>query len=71
MTVKRLTPNLYTDDVQACVRFWVERMQFEKRMEVPDGGTLAFAALQRQLRQPGQRSRRGKVVSTGHGLSVR
>jgi len=47
MTVKRLTPNLYTDDVEACVKFWVERMHFEKTMEVPDGGRLAFAALQK------------------------
>jgi uncharacterized glyoxalase superfamily protein PhnB len=47
MTVKRLTPNLYTDDVEACVKFWVERMHFEKTMEVPDGGSLAFAALQK------------------------
>src|SRR5580693_6893758 len=46
MTVKRLTPNLYTDDVEACVKFWVERMHFEKTMDVPDGGRLAFAALQ-------------------------
>ncbi len=30
MTVKRLTPELYTDDVESCVKFWVERMHFEK-----------------------------------------
>jgi uncharacterized glyoxalase superfamily protein PhnB len=42
-----MTPNLYTDDVQACVKFWVERMQFTKTMEVPDGANLAFAALQK------------------------
>src|ERR1700686_3222290 len=47
MTVKRLTPNLYTDDVESCVKFWVERMHFEKTAEVPDGGRLAFAALQK------------------------
>jgi uncharacterized glyoxalase superfamily protein PhnB len=47
MTVKRLTPNLYTDDVESCVKFWVERMQFEKTAEVPDGGSLAFAALEK------------------------
>ena len=45
MTVKRMTPNLYTDDVESCVKFWVERMHFTKTMEVPDGGKLAFAAL--------------------------
>jgi uncharacterized glyoxalase superfamily protein PhnB len=46
MTIKRLTPNLYTDDVEACVDFWVERMQFEKTAAVPDGDRLVFAALQ-------------------------
>lgn len=47
MTIKRLTPNLYTDDVAACANFWVERMHFERTVEVPEGGgTLAFAALQ-------------------------
>jgi len=45
MTVKRLTPNLYTDDVASCVKFWVERMHFEKTAEVPEPGGLAFAAL--------------------------
>jgi len=28
------------------VKFWVERMHFEKTVEVPDGGRIAFAALQ-------------------------
>ena len=47
MTVKRMTPNLYTDDVESCVKFWVGRMHFEKTAEVPDGERLAFAALQK------------------------
>jgi uncharacterized glyoxalase superfamily protein PhnB len=48
MEIKKMTPNLYTDDVEACVRFWVDRLHFEKTMEVPgDGGSLAFAALQK------------------------
>src|ERR1700683_1044050 len=46
MAVKRLTPNFYTDDVESCVKFWVERMHFEKTVEVPDEGGIAFAALQ-------------------------
>jgi uncharacterized glyoxalase superfamily protein PhnB len=46
MPMKKLTPNLYTDDVKSCAQFWVERLRFEKTMEVPDGGNLAFAALQ-------------------------
>ncbi|HMD49194.1 MAG TPA: VOC family protein [Bryobacteraceae bacterium] len=47
VTVKRLTPNLYTDDVAACVKFWVDRLHFEKTNEVPDAGNLAFASLQK------------------------
>jgi uncharacterized glyoxalase superfamily protein PhnB len=48
MNVTKMTPNLYTDDVAACVKFWVERMHFETTVEVPEeGGKLAFAALQK------------------------
>lgn len=46
MTIKRMTANLYTDNVDACAKFWVERLGFEKTVEVPEEGGLAFAALQ-------------------------
>ena len=46
LTIKKMTANLYTDDVATCVRFWVDRLHFEKAMEVPEGENLAFAALQ-------------------------
>ncbi len=46
MALRKLTPNLYTDDVESCVNFWTERLAFEKTIEVPDGGRLVFAALQ-------------------------
>jgi uncharacterized glyoxalase superfamily protein PhnB len=47
MQIKRMTPNLYTDDVAACVKFWVERMEFKPTAEVPEGDNLAFAALEK------------------------
>jgi len=47
MTVTKLTPNLYTDDVATCAKFWTDRLQFEKTVEVPGEGGLAFAALQK------------------------
>lgn len=47
MQIKRMTPNLYTDDVAACVKFWVERMGFKTTAEVPEGDNLAFAALEK------------------------
>jgi uncharacterized glyoxalase superfamily protein PhnB len=47
MTVKKLTPVLFVEDVEPCVTFWVERLGFQKTMDVPDGNQLAFAMLQR------------------------
>src|SRR5579862_4133368 len=47
MTISKMTPNLYTDDVAACVKFWVDRLHFEETVEVPEEGGLAFAALKK------------------------
>ncbi len=47
IAIKKMTSNLYTGDVKACVRFWVDRLHFEKTIEVPEGDNLAFAALQK------------------------
>jgi len=45
MSLRKMTPNLYTDDVRACARFWVDRLHFEQTMEVPEGDNLAFVSL--------------------------
>ncbi|HYM79599.1 MAG TPA: VOC family protein [Candidatus Dormibacteraeota bacterium] len=47
MNVKKVTPVLFVQDVEPCVKFWVERMGFQKTVEVPDGNKLAFAMLQK------------------------
>lgn len=47
MQVKRITPVLYVKEVEPCVKFWVERLGFEKTVEVPDGDRLGFAILQK------------------------
>ena len=47
MNVKKLTAVLLTDNVDACARFWVDRLGFEKTAEVPDGDGLAFAIVQK------------------------
>jgi uncharacterized glyoxalase superfamily protein PhnB len=47
MTMKRITPVLFVEDVEPCVRFWVERLGFQKTAEVPEGNKLAFAMLQK------------------------
>jgi uncharacterized glyoxalase superfamily protein PhnB len=47
MNMKKITAVLFVQDVEPCVKFWVERFGFEKTAEVPDGDQLAFAMLQK------------------------
>lgn len=47
VNVKRVTPVLYVEEIEPCVKFWVERLGFEKTVEVPDGQRLGFVILQR------------------------
>src|ERR1700757_2185107 len=47
MHVKKITPVLFVEDVEPCVKFWVDRFGFQKTAEVPDGDKLAFAMLQK------------------------
>jgi uncharacterized glyoxalase superfamily protein PhnB len=47
MNVKKITAVLFVQDVEPCVKFWVDRFGFEKTAEVPDGDQLAFAMLQK------------------------
>jgi uncharacterized glyoxalase superfamily protein PhnB len=44
--VKRVTPVLFVENVEPCLEFW-ERLGFKRGMEVPDGPTIAFAAVQK------------------------
>jgi uncharacterized glyoxalase superfamily protein PhnB len=47
MTVKKITPLLFAEEIEPCLKFWVERLGFEKTIEVPEGNKLAFAILQK------------------------
>ncbi len=47
MTFKKITPVLFTEEAEPCVRFWVERLGFEKTAEVPEGDKIGFAMLQK------------------------
>ena len=47
MKVKKITAVLFAQEIEPCVKFWVERFGFEKTAEVPDGDKLAFAMLQK------------------------
>ena len=47
MKVQKITAVLFAEEIEPCVKFWVDRLGFTKTIEVPDGNTLAFAALQK------------------------
>ena len=46
MNIKRITPVLYADELEPCVKFWTNRFGFQKTVEVPDGNQLGFVILQ-------------------------
>lgn len=45
--MKRLTPVLLVDAIEPVLPFWMERLGFEKTIEVPEGDRLGFVALTR------------------------
>jgi len=47
MTAKKITPILFAEEIEPCLQFWIERLGFEKTIEVPDGNKLSFAILQK------------------------
>jgi len=45
--MKKLTPVLVVDEIEPCLPFWIDRLGFEKTVEVPEGSRLGFAILQK------------------------
>jgi hypothetical protein len=43
----QVTANLIVDNIEACLPFWIERLRFEKTVEVPHGPALGFVILER------------------------
>lgn len=41
----KLTPVLFVEAIEPCLRFWVDRLGFEKTVEVPEGAKLGFVVL--------------------------
>lgn len=43
---KAITPNLIVEDIEGSLPFWVDRLGFEKTVEVPHEGRLGFVILE-------------------------
>lgn len=47
MNIQSITPLLFVAEIEPCMKFWTERLGFQKTAEVPEGGKLGFVILQR------------------------
>ncbi|HKN74571.1 MAG TPA: VOC family protein [Candidatus Acidoferrum sp.] len=47
MNVKKITPVLLVSQIEPILPFWIDRLDFIKTIEVPDGNKLAFVAFQK------------------------
>ncbi len=45
--MNKLTSNLVVASIEKCLPFWIDRLHFEKIVEVPDGEQLGFVILRR------------------------
>ena len=45
MSVKKITAVLLVDEIEPCLDFWM-KLNFQKTIEVPNGGKLAFVTLE-------------------------
>ena len=43
--IKKSTPVLFVEEIEPCVKFWTERLGFQKTVEVPEGNKLGFVIL--------------------------
>ncbi len=41
----KLTPVLFVNEIEPCLGFWVDRLGFEKTVEVPEGNKVGFVIL--------------------------
>ena len=45
--VKKITAILFTEELEPCIRFWTDRLGFQKTVEVPEGDKIGFAILEK------------------------
>jgi uncharacterized glyoxalase superfamily protein PhnB len=43
----KITPILLVDEIEPSLKFWVDKLGFEKTVEVPEGDKLGFVLLQK------------------------
>ncbi|HET7565918.1 MAG TPA: VOC family protein [Gemmatimonadaceae bacterium] len=44
-SIRKLTPDLFVEEIEPCIAFWRDRLGFQVVAEVPEGDRLGFAIL--------------------------
>jgi uncharacterized glyoxalase superfamily protein PhnB len=45
--VKKITAILFAEELEPCISFWIDRLGFQKTVEVPEGNKISFAILEK------------------------
>jgi len=45
--VKKITSILFAEELEPCIKFWMERMGFRTTVEVPEGDKIGFAIVEK------------------------
>ena len=61
----KITPILIVDQIEPCLKFWVDRLGFEKTVEVPEGDRIGFVILQKEGAELMLQSRASVVKDAG------
>lgn len=43
----KITPNLFVDEIEKSLPFWIDRLGFKQTVEVPEGDRLGFVILEK------------------------
>ena len=47
VAIKKITPILFAQEIEPCIKFWTECLGFQKTVEVPEGDKTGFAILEK------------------------
>ncbi|MGZ4830516.1 MAG: VOC family protein [Candidatus Angelobacter sp.] len=45
--VKKITPILFAEELEPCIKYWTDRLGFQKTIEVPEGNKIGFAIVEK------------------------
>src|SRR5712671_5907492 len=45
--VKKITAILFAEELEPCISFWIDRLDFQKALEVPEGNKIGFAIVEK------------------------